>query len=114
MKKGRDEPDASKAATIGVDIIDEYNVDRFNVQIKDFISKLPGINSKNIYSILNKTDNLADLLALTEDTFGDILGSKQNGSDLYHALHDKIEVPDTTSDKKDNQKKPFKRFKSKK
>ena len=29
LKKGRDEPDASKAATIGVDIIDEYNVDRW-------------------------------------------------------------------------------------
>ena len=28
LKKGRDEPDASKAATIGVDIIDEYNVDK--------------------------------------------------------------------------------------
>jgi len=28
LKKGREEPDASKAATIGVDIIDEYNVDR--------------------------------------------------------------------------------------
>ena len=42
------EPDSTKAATIGVDIIDEYNVESFNVQIKHFISKLPGINSKNL------------------------------------------------------------------
>ena len=28
LKKGREEPDATKAATLGVDIIDEYNVDR--------------------------------------------------------------------------------------
>merc|ERR1711972_602697 len=53
LKKGREEPDASKAATIGVDIIDEYNV----------------------------------------DTLCEILNSKQNGSDLYQALHGKIELP---------------------
>ena len=66
LKKGREEPDASKAATLGVDIVDDYNVDRFNAQIKDFVSKLPGINSKNIYAILNKTENLVDLMDMSE------------------------------------------------
>jgi len=112
LKKGREEPDASKAATIGVDIIDEYNVDRYNVQIKDFLSKLPGINSKNIFALLNKADNLIDVLDMNEDTLCEILNSKQNGSDLYQALHGKIELPKV--DKKDEKKKPFKRFKSKK
>ena len=28
LKKGRDQPDAGKAATLGLDIIDEYNVDK--------------------------------------------------------------------------------------
>merc|ERR1719381_28540 len=49
LKKGRPEPDASKAATLGVDIIDEYNVEKCNPQIKELVSKLPGMNSKNIY-----------------------------------------------------------------
>ena len=66
LKKGRDEPDASKAATLGIDIVDDYNVDRFNAQIKDFVSKLPGINSKNIFAVLNKAENLLDLLDLSE------------------------------------------------
>ena len=66
MKKGRDEPDASKAATLGVDIIDDYNVDRFNALVKEFVLKLPGINSKNIYAVLNKAENLLDLLDLSE------------------------------------------------
>ena len=115
LKKGRDEPDATKAATIGVDIIDEYNVDRYNVQIKDFVSKLPGINSKNVFAILNKVDNLADLLDMTEEALTDILGSKQNGSDLYHALHDDIKVPGGDNvDQANEKKKLFKRFKSKK
>ena len=29
LKTGREEPDASKAATLGVDIVDDYNVDRY-------------------------------------------------------------------------------------
>lgn len=112
LKKGREEPDASKAATLGVDIVDDYNVDRFNAQIKDFVSKLPGINSKNIYAILNKTENLIDLLDMSEETLGEILGSNQNGSDLYNALHGTIKVPET--DLKQDKKKPVKRFKSRK
>jgi len=112
LKKGREEPDASKAATLGVDIVDDYNVDRFNAQIKDFVSKLPGINSKNIYAILNKTDNLIDLLDMSEETLGEILGSNQNGTDLYNALHGTIKVPET--EPKQDKKKSVKRFKSKK
>jgi len=112
LKKGRDEPDASKAATLGIDIVDDYNVDRFNAQIKDFVSKLPGINSKNIYAVLNKAENLLDLLDLSEDTLGDILGSKQNATELFNALHGTISVPET--EPKQDKKKPFKRFKSRK
>merc|ERR1712142_522016 len=112
LKKGREEPDASKAATLGVDIVDDYNVDRFNAQIKDFLSKLPGINSKNVYAVLNKATNLIDLLDLPEDSLAELLGSKQNGADLYGALHGTIEVPET--EPKQEKKKPFKRFKSKK
>ena len=76
------------------------------------MSKLPGINSKNIFALLNKADNLIDVLDMNEDTLCEILNSKQNGSDLYQALHGKIELPKV--DKKDEKKKPFKRFKSKK
>ena len=85
---------------------------RYNVQIKDFVSKLPGINSKNIYALLNKANSLLDLLDMNEDTLGDILGSRQNGSELYSALHGNIQIPEPEDGKA--KKKPFKRFKSKK
>jgi len=112
LKKGREEPDATKAATLGVDIIDDYNVDRFNAQVKDFVSKLPGINSKNIFALLNKAENLLDLLDLSEETLADILGSKQNAAELFNALHSTVNVPET--EPKQDKKKQFKRFKSKK
>ena len=85
---------------------------RFNAQIKDFVSKLPGINSKNVYAVLNKVDNLADLLSLSEGSLQDILGSKQNAEELYNSLHQKVHVPEVES--KQDTKKPVKRFKSKK
>ena len=50
---------------------------------------------------------------MTEDALGDILGSKQNGSELYQALHGAIELPNSDN-KKEEKKKPFKRFKSRK
>jgi DNA excision repair protein ERCC-4 len=66
LKKGRDQPEASKAATIGVDIIDEFNTDKYNPQVRDFLSKLPGVTSKNIYALLNTCENLLDLLSLPQ------------------------------------------------
>ena len=83
------------------------------MQVKDFLAKLPGINSKNIYGVLNQADNLQDLLALSEEKLSEILGSKQNAADLYGALHGEIDLP-TTEQNKQEKKKPFKRFKSKK
>ena len=83
------------------------------MQVKDFLAKLPGINSKNIYGVLNQADNLRDLLELSEEKLSEILGSKQNAADLYGALHGEIDLP-TTEQNKQEKKKPFKRFKSKK
>ena len=83
------------------------------MQVKDFLAKLPGINSKNIYAILNQADNLLDLLELSEENISEILGSKQNASDLYGALHGEIDLPSAEQNKQEK-KKPFKRFKSRK
>merc|ERR1712223_338347 len=64
LKKGREEPDASKAAAVSIDIIDDYNNDKFNPALQDFLSKLPGITTKNIYAILHKVNSLLELLTL--------------------------------------------------
>ena len=69
LKQGRDQPDAGQAATLGVDIIDEFHHDKYNPQVRDFLSKLPGISSKNIFALLNHCDNLLDLLKQPEVYF---------------------------------------------
>ena len=47
-----------------------------------------------------------------KETLSELLGSKQNAADLFNALHGTITVPET--DPKQEKKKPFKRFKSRK
>ena len=87
LKKGREQPDATKAAAISVDFVDEYNTDRFNPVIYDFVKKLPGVTSKNVYSILNRVNSLAELLACSQGDLIDIMGSTTNAESLYQSLH---------------------------
>ena len=87
LKKGREQPDATKAAAISVDFVDEYNTDRFNPVIYDFVKKLPGVTSKNVYSILNRVNSLAELLASSLGNLIDIMGSTTNAESLYQCLH---------------------------
>ena len=97
LKRGREEPDASKAAAISIDIIDDYNNDKFNPALQDFLSKLPGITTKNIYAILHKVNSLLELLTLSTEDLEDILGSKQCAEDLHESLHGNIKPVVTDS-----------------
>ena len=90
LKRGREEPDASKAAAVSIDIIDDYNNDKFNPALQDFLSKLPGITTKNIYAILHKVNSLLELLTLSVEDLEEIIGSKQCAEDLHESLHGNI------------------------
>ena len=87
LKKGRDEPDASKAATLGVDSIDEYNVDKFNPQIQELVSKLPGVTSKNIFGLLHGASCLADLIDCNQESLEKMLGSQVREEMLLILTH---------------------------
>ena len=77
LKKGRPEPDASKAASVTMDVIDEYNKDRFNPIIHDFIKKLPGVTSRNVYAILNRVESMTQLLAMSVDDLSEMVGKNR-------------------------------------
>merc|ERR1712179_491381 len=87
LKKGRDEPDATKAAAVSVDVIDDYNTDRINPVIFDFVKKLPGVTTKNVYSLLNRVNSFSELLSCSQIDLEQILGSASNAESLYQALH---------------------------
>ncbi|CAD5126028.1 DgyrCDS14204 [Dimorphilus gyrociliatus] len=50
---------------------------------KDLILKMPGINTKNAYTILNKVSNVADLATKSKEDLGKILHSDIHGEKLY-------------------------------
>nr|CAG4650837.1 EOG090X03DI [Simocephalus serrulatus] len=66
LKKGRDQPDAAKAASLSSDAYTEKNTEKYNPAIHDFVAKLPGINSKNIRRVLNKVKDLGQLISLSQ------------------------------------------------
>lgn len=69
IQSGRDQPSAEKAVTIGVNENAEdkqVTIQKYNPHIQDFIAKLPGVHSKNLYVILNQGKSLEHLIKLTE------------------------------------------------
>uniref|UniRef100_A0A0K2T0T9 DNA repair endonuclease XPF n=2 Tax=Lepeophtheirus salmonis TaxID=72036 RepID=A0A0K2T0T9_LEPSM len=102
LKKGRDEPDSSRASSISIDIADEFQSEKYNPAIFDFVSKLPGVTTRNVYSILNSVSNLGDLFDLTEEGISELLESKIHGKLLYEALHCKMEAAEPIETKKSN------------
>uniref|UniRef100_A0A0A9ZJ13 DNA repair endonuclease XPF n=2 Tax=Lygus hesperus TaxID=30085 RepID=A0A0A9ZJ13_LYGHE len=89
LKEGKEEPSASAAAAIGLEDapLEDELLDKYNIGIQDFVSKLPGVNSKNIRVILNKGKSLSHLLTLSQEELGEMLGNKANAELLYNALH---------------------------
>lgn len=67
LQKDREQPDATKAAEIGVEenADEEFIVDKYN-KIQDLVSKLPGVHSKNVRALLNKGQSMDHLITLTQ------------------------------------------------
>ena len=49
--------------------------------------KMPGINSKNIFSVLNKVEDFRELVNLELEKLTEILGSEVNAKLLHEFLH---------------------------
>lgn len=91
LKQGREEPSAETASSIGQETSEDLT-DKYNANIDDLISKLPGITSKNKYSILNKGHSLPALCKLNEAELAALLGNPQAAGSLHSALHSKLET----------------------
>ncbi|KYM98817.1 DNA repair endonuclease XPF, partial [Cyphomyrmex costatus] len=91
LKQGRDQPDSNIAAKIGADEDTEKQimVEKYNSHIQDFITKLPGVHSKNLRVLLNKGKSLDHLIKLSQEELKEILENKNDAELLYKALHEK-------------------------
>ncbi|KAG0721241.1 DNA repair endonuclease XPF [Chionoecetes opilio] len=100
LKTGREEPVVSQAEAVTAQTNPDVISERYNPQIKDFVSKLPGINTKNIYLILNKITSLPELLTVSKEDLTEILGSGRNAEALHNSLHRRLKPPEQPQDAK--------------
>ena len=114
LKKGREEPDPAKAAGVTVDAADEFNTEKYNPTIMDFLSKLPGITTKNIFALMNRLENMQDLLDQSLEDLTEILGHSSNAKDLYNCLHESLCPQDEQQSSNNKAKLKGSRFKSEK
>lgn len=54
---------------------------------QDILLRMPGVNSKNYRSIMNKVADIAELSTLSEDALTGIMGSSQHAKLLWDFLH---------------------------
>ncbi|XP_037092909.1 DNA repair endonuclease XPF-like [Pollicipes pollicipes] len=87
LKVGEPEPSLAEARAATADRADTLAEDRVNPQIRDFISKLPGIRPKTLYALLNKINSLMDLIQMTKESLAEVLGSETDAGHLHEALH---------------------------
>ena len=114
LKKGKEEPTVKKAQSITETELDpEYHEDRFDLQLKDFLINLPGVNLGNVHRIMNGVENVAKLVELSKEQLIKLLNSQPNGSELYEALHEvqtKTHAADSKLPPNRNARKVFKKI----
>uniref|UniRef100_A0A161MNL0 DNA repair endonuclease XPF n=1 Tax=Triatoma infestans TaxID=30076 RepID=A0A161MNL0_TRIIF len=71
LKEGKDEPSAAAAAAVGNEDahLEDERLEKYNIEIQDFVAKLPGVNSKNVNHLLNKGKSLPHLLTLSRKKY---------------------------------------------
>jgi len=88
LKVDREQPDTNKILDISSEELPvDYVDDRFDLEAKDLLLSLPGVNLHNVYAIMRKYFTLMDVLAASREELKEVLGSERNANDLYDSLH---------------------------
>ncbi|XP_069693595.1 DNA repair endonuclease XPF [Periplaneta americana] len=90
LKQGREEPDPTAAAAIGMDIESELEsevMEKWNTAIHDLVTKLPGVTTKNQRLLLLKGQSLDHLLTLSKDELTELVNNSGEAQSLFDGLH---------------------------
>ncbi|XP_005095873.1 DNA repair endonuclease XPF [Aplysia californica] len=109
LKAGRPQPNAEIAMTVTASSseVPEWN-DKYNHGPQDFVLRMPGINSKNFFNILNKFRDLHEVSEASLEELTQALGSATHAQQLYDFLHKEHSVEDATVKDASKEKKKFK------
>ena len=115
LKEDKSEPDPNHVlAKSGQQLPAEFVTDKYDIETKEFLLCLPGVNANNVYAIMNSVKCIADLIELSVEELTEILGNSMSGEQLYECLHSKL-IDRTSEDliKLRNKEKKWKRFANK-
>ena len=115
LKEGKEEPTAQHIVSkSGQQLPAEVVTDKYDIEAKEFLLCLPGINMSNVYAIMNRCKSVAHLLDFGAEELTEILGNSVAAEQLYECLHSKL-VDQSNEDlaKLNKEKKRFKRFANK-
>ncbi|XP_053658492.1 DNA repair endonuclease XPF [Anopheles marshallii] len=92
LKQGKAEPDPDVAVKVGSDEAannDEYETldGLANVEVQEFLLKLPGITARNVRRVMRQCTSLRDLTQKTEAELEELLGGQALGKQLWEILH---------------------------
>lgn len=114
LKEGKSQPVSSEAAAVGLEAGQNFDEEIYNAIIKDFMSKLPGVTTQNILSLLKKGQSLTHMLKMSLQELKTIAGNSLDAETLYNALHKKVKPTNEQSSGKPQPNKGFRATMNKK
>uniref|UniRef100_A0A182R4N6 DNA repair endonuclease XPF n=1 Tax=Anopheles funestus TaxID=62324 RepID=A0A182R4N6_ANOFN len=91
LKQGKAEPDPDVAVKVGSDEAGNDEHDTLdglaNVEVQEFLLKLPGITARNVRRIMRQCTSLRDLTQKTEAELEELLGGQALAKQLWEILH---------------------------
>ncbi|KAH0631860.1 hypothetical protein JD844_019743 [Phrynosoma platyrhinos] len=87
LKQNRPQPDAATAVAITADSESLPELDKYNSGPQDFLLKLPGVSTKNCWTIMNHVKSIAELITFSQDRLAELLGNTASAKQLYEFIH---------------------------
>lgn len=88
LKEDRDQPDAAKICAISSqELPPETFEDRYDLEVREFLLKLPGVNTRNVYAIMNACTTLGEIVNLEREELEELLGNSRSAELFYNTLH---------------------------
>jgi DNA excision repair protein ERCC-4 len=95
LKKGKAQPSPDEAMAIQKEAVGEHISTKYSPIPHSFISRMPGIDSRNVYSILNRFNSLQELANAPEKELEETLENSHTAAVLYAGIHSETLTSDT-------------------
>lgn len=89
MKRGKDQPNPETAKALQKEATG-ISFSQYNPVAHAFLSKMPGVDSRNVYLLLNRCGSFTELAKMTLEELTEVMENSQMAKALYDGLHTKV------------------------